>query len=111
MSEARRPDPRVALLRELAEPLRLRVVDRLFNTGEATPSELAHALGVSLPQLSNHLRRLREAGLVRSEKRGRQVVYALGDPGLEALLPLLDSLTGRVAPKPERSGFAQSRTC
>jgi DNA-binding transcriptional ArsR family regulator len=111
VSDERRPDPRIALLRELADPVRLHVVDRLFNVGEATPSELAHALGVTAPQLSNHLRRLREAGLVRGEKRGRQVVYALGDPGLEALLPLLDSLTGRVAPKPEPSDFAQSRTC
>ena len=91
-------DPRVGLLRELADPLRLRVVDRLGHRGPATVSQLAGELEVPLPQLSNHLRRLREAGLVRVERRGRQAVYQLGDPGLETLLPLLDRITGHLWP-------------
>jgi DNA-binding transcriptional ArsR family regulator len=103
-------DPRVALLRELADPLRLRVIDRLGHAGPATVSRLAAELGVSLPQLSNHLRRLRDAGLVRVERSGRHAVYELADPSLEALLPLLDRLTGRVAPAGAPRG-APSRTC
>jgi len=106
------PDPRVALLRQLADPLRLRVVDRLGQRGPATVSQLAGELEVPLPQLSNHLRRLRESGLVRVERRGRQGVYRLADPGLELLLPLLDRITGQLPspPPPARSG-AGSRTC
>src|SRR5690349_4281000 len=92
-----RADPRVALLKELADPLRLRVVDRLGHDGPATVSRLAAELDVPLPQLSNHLRRLREARLVTVERSGRQAIYSLADPGLEALLPLLDRVTGRVA--------------
>ena len=103
-------DPRVGLLRELADPLRLRVVDRLGHRGPATVSQLAGELAVPLPQLSNHLRRLREAGLVRVERRGRQAVYQLGDPGLELLLPLLDRITGHLRP-PARPSLAASRTC
>src|SRR5436309_10069578 len=95
-------DPRVALLRELADPVRLRVVDRLGHIGPATVSRLAAELGVSLPLLSNHLRRLREAGLVHVERTGRHAVYELADPSFEALLPLLDRLVGRVVPAPER---------
>src|SRR3954451_11831795 len=104
-------DLRVALLRELADPVRLRVVDRLGHAGPATVSRLAAEFGVSLPQLSNHLRRLREAGLVRVERTGRRAVYELADPGLETLLPLLDRLTGRGAQAPERRDAAPSRTC
>lgn len=89
-------DPRVALLKELADPLRLRVVDRLGHAGPATVSRLAAELGVGLPQLSNHLRRLRNAGLVAVRRSGRQAIYELADPGLQQLLPLLDSITGRV---------------
>ena len=103
-------DPRVGLLRELADPLRLRVVDRLGHRGPATVSQLAGELAVPLPQLSNHLRRLREAGLVRVERRGRQAVYQLGDPGLETLLPLLDRITGHLRPL-ARPSLAASRTC
>src|SRR5215203_4734887 len=106
----RAADPRVGLLRELADPLRLRVVDRLGHRGPATVSQLAGELAVPLPQLSNHLRRLREAGLVRVERSGRQAVYQLGDPGLELLLPLLDRITGHLRP-PARPSLAASRTC
>jgi DNA-binding transcriptional ArsR family regulator len=89
-------EPRIALLKELVDPLRLRVIDRLGHGGPATVSRLAAELGVSLPLLSNHLRRLRDAGLVSVRRSGRQAVYELADPGLQQLLPLLDSITGRV---------------
>jgi DNA-binding transcriptional ArsR family regulator len=91
-----REDPRISLLKELSDPLRLRVIDRLGHAGPATVSRLAAELGVSLPQLSNHLRRLRDAGLVSVRRSGRQAIYELADPGLQQLLPLLDSITGRV---------------
>ncbi len=107
-------DPRLALLKELADPLRLRVIDRLGQGGPATVSRLAAEVGVPLPRLSNHLRRLREAGLVTSRREGRQMVYELGDPGLEQLSVLLDSVTGRVLRRTERATAAPdvpSRTC
>jgi DNA-binding transcriptional ArsR family regulator len=108
------PDPRVALLKELSDPLRLRVVDRLGHAGPATVSRLSAEFGVPAPQLSNHLRRLREAGLISVRRDGRQAVYQLADPGLERLLPLLDSITGRVVPPPSADQAAAqvpSRTC
>ena len=107
-------DPRIPLLKELADPLRLRVIDTLGHGGPATVSELATKFDVPLPQLSNHLRRLREARLVKVNRSGRHAIYELSDPGLEALLPLLDSITGRVVPRDEHAGendFAQARTC
>jgi DNA-binding transcriptional ArsR family regulator len=106
-------DPRIALLKELADPLRLRVIDRLGHAGPATVTRLAAELGVQLPQLSNHLRRLREAGMVTAWRSGRQVTYELADPGLELLGPLLDSITGRVHRPPARApgDRVPSRTC
>jgi DNA-binding transcriptional ArsR family regulator len=106
-----RTDPRIALLKELSDPLRLRVVDRLGHAGPATVSRLAAELDVPMPQLSNHLRRLREAGLVAVERSGRQAVYELADPGLELLLPLLDRITGRIAEPAADAGSVPSRTC
>lgn len=88
-------DPRIPLLKELAEPTRLRVIDRLGHRGPATVTELSGELRVPMPKLSNHLRRLREAGLVEVTRSGRHAVYALSDPSLQTLLPLLDRLTGR----------------
>src|SRR5437764_1392669 len=66
-----------------------------------------------MPQLSNHLRRLRDAGLVKVERRGRHAVYELADSSLAALMPLLDRLTGRIADEPARpiADFGRSRLC
>jgi DNA-binding transcriptional ArsR family regulator len=111
MNRQRSDDPRVALLRELGDPLRLRVIDRLGHAGPASPSRLAAELEVPLPQLSNHLKRLRDARLVTVSRSGRQAIYALADPGLEALLPLLDRITGRVAEPVPDAAEIPSRTC
>lgn len=106
------------MLKELAEPLRLRVIDRLGHAGPATVSRLAAELGVSLPQLSNHLRRLRDAGLVSVRRSGRQAIYELADPGLQQLSVMLDSITGRVLAGTQQSSEEEaaaprlpSRTC
>jgi DNA-binding transcriptional ArsR family regulator len=100
-------EPRVELLKTLANPVRLGVVDRLGHLGPAPVSALAAELGVPLPVLSNHLKRLREAGLVVTSREGRQVVYEL-TASVEVLLPLLDRLT---RPAGRRAARASSRTC
>jgi DNA-binding transcriptional ArsR family regulator len=100
-------EPRVTLLKALAHPLRLRVVDRLGHLGPAPVSALAAELGAPLPELSNHLKRLRDAGLVSAQRTGRHVVYALSD-SVEVLLPLLDRLT---RPPDLPTARAASRTC
>jgi len=105
-------DPRIALLRQLVDPIRLRVIDRLGHAGPASVTRLAEELHVALPQLSNHLRRLREAGLIVGRREGRHVIYELADPGLELLTPLLDSITGRMSPPAEGPApDLPSRTC
>jgi DNA-binding transcriptional ArsR family regulator len=98
-------DERVGLLKALAHPLRLRVVDRLGHRGPAPVSQLAVELDAALPELSNGLRQLREAGVVVTEPSGRRIVYSLADDRLPALL---DKLVG-ARPAPPSSG--PSRTC
>jgi DNA-binding transcriptional ArsR family regulator len=98
---------RVELFKALAHPLRLRVVDRLGHRGPAPVSQLAVELDAALPELSNGLRQLRDAGLVVSTREGRQVVYALADDRLPALL---DRLAGAHAVAPSAPS-GPSRTC
>ncbi len=60
----------------LADPTRLRLLSLISAAGEACAAcDLVEPLGVSQPTVSHHLKVLREAGLVESEKRGRWVYY------------------------------------
>jgi DNA-binding transcriptional ArsR family regulator len=84
-------DERVRLLEDLANPVRYGVLTRL-ERGPATATELAAALGVSPTQLANHLRRLRDRGLVTVQHRGRHAAYELAEPGLRELFSVLNEL-------------------
>ena len=54
----------------------------LLRAGEEPVTELAQELGMTLPGASKHLRVLREVGLVRDRKAGKQRVYRLEASGL-----------------------------
>ena len=70
----------------LADPTRLRLLSMIATAGEACAAcDLVPALGVSQPTVSHHLKVLREAGLVESEKRGRWVYYRPVPARLEVL--------------------------
>ena len=72
----------------LADPTRCRVVELLH--GRPLPvHELAAAFSISRPAISRHLRVLKDAGLVREEKHGRENLYSLQR---QRLRPLADWL-------------------
>lgn len=66
------------LFKTLGEPTRLRLVAEL-SRGARCVHELASALGLPQPAVSQQLRLLRERGLVRAERRGRHMFYRLDD--------------------------------
>lgn len=66
------------LLRALAAPIRVAIVTELA-TGQRCVHELVDALEVAQPLVSQHLRVLRGAGVVRGFRRGREIAYSLVD--------------------------------
>jgi DNA-binding transcriptional ArsR family regulator len=71
-------DGAAELLRALAHPMRLRLVDELRGDARCV-HELVGATGAPQPLVSQHLRVLRDAGLVTATRRAREVRYALAD--------------------------------
>src|SRR5215204_5728032 len=63
----------------LGSPHRLELLD-LLGQGERSVDELAHEIDQSLANTSAHLRVLRQARLIESDKRGLNVVYRLAAP-------------------------------
>ncbi|MFE7587427.1 ArsR/SmtB family transcription factor [Streptomyces gardneri] len=75
-----------AMFKALADPVRLRLLSRVAShpNGEACVCDIAD-VGVSQPTVSHHLKKLREAGLLTSERRGTWVYYRPA-PGVLASL-------------------------
>ncbi|WP_435746172.1 ArsR/SmtB family transcription factor [Nocardioides sp. SYSU DS0663] len=82
--------PAAALARRFAalgDPVRLRLVSLLATAegGVVCACDLVEPIGKSQPTVSHHLKVLADAGLVTSEKRGRNVWYGLVPAALEQL--------------------------
>ncbi|WP_211212952.1 ArsR/SmtB family transcription factor [Actinopolyspora mortivallis] len=69
------------LLRALAAPVRIAIVLQL-RRAERCVHDLVDALGVTQPLISQHLRVLKDAGVVHGRRNGREVVYRLVDDHL-----------------------------
>jgi DNA-binding transcriptional ArsR family regulator len=67
----------------LADPTRLKVLDMLHEKSRPV-HELAAAFDISRPAISRHLRVLKEAGLVKEIKQGRENVYSFQREPLKA---------------------------
>lgn len=68
----------------LADPTRREIVAMLAER-ERAAGEIAGAFTVTAPAISQHLKVLREQGLVRIERRGQQRIYSLDPDGLAAM--------------------------
>ncbi|MCD6416263.1 MAG: winged helix-turn-helix transcriptional regulator [Planctomycetes bacterium] len=72
-------EERAAILKALAHPSRLMVVDEL-SRGERCVCELTELVGADMSTVSKHLSVLRDAGIVDHDKRGVKVFYRLRVP-------------------------------
>lgn len=70
-------DPDVRLLSALADPTRLAIVRQLAAERETCACDFTACCDVGQPTVSHHLRVLREAGVVTSERRGNWIFYRL----------------------------------
>jgi DNA-binding transcriptional ArsR family regulator len=68
----------------VAEPRRREIID-LLAAGERPVNDLVAQLGLAQPQVSKHLRVLREVGLVDVRDEGRQRLYRLNGHGLKPI--------------------------
>ncbi len=70
---------RARLCQVLADPKRFRIIDQLRG-GERSVGELAEALGISYPNVSQHLNVMRDAGIVTTRREGTMIFYRLAYP-------------------------------
>ncbi|MFY1617655.1 ArsR/SmtB family transcription factor [Micromonospora sp. WMMD736] len=78
------------LFKALGDPVRLRLMSMIASVPEICVCDLTPAFDLSGPTISHHLKLLREAGLVDSERRGTWVWYRVKPEAFRQLGALLD---------------------
>lgn len=73
------------LVRALAHPLRLRMLSLIDSNEALCVHDIFDALQIEQSVTSQHLRILRDAGIVQTERRGKFIYYMLNYPKLEAM--------------------------
>lgn len=79
-------------LKALGHPIRLGMALRLADEPETCACDFAEVFGVSQPTVSQHLKVLRDASLVRTRRQGTQICYSLEPSAVRGLQELLTSL-------------------
>jgi ArsR family transcriptional regulator len=82
----------------LGDPTRLAIVNQLAGADEVCVCHLVPDAGLSQPTISHHLRLLRDAGLVTSERRGTWAYYRLVPGALAEVAGALSALAPRPVP-------------
>jgi DNA-binding transcriptional ArsR family regulator len=78
----------------LGDPTRRELFEKLAQKPRAV-GELARRLPISRPAVSQHLRVLEDAGLVRHERQGTRRIYEIDPTGIEAMRDYLDRFWDR----------------
>jgi len=87
-------DPDVQLFQALADPTRLAILRELAGTPEVCACDFTDCCDVRQPTVSHHLRVLREAGIIESERRGTWIYYRLAPAVADRLRALASELSG-----------------
>ncbi len=79
----------------LSEPNRRRIVEMLATNGQLSASEIGAQFDISAPAVSQHLKVLREAGLIKMEKRAQQRLYSVEPAGFLEIEQWISLLTNK----------------
>jgi ArsR family transcriptional regulator len=91
-------NPDVELLQAIADPVRLEIVRLLaFSSGSVCACDFTDCCTVSQPTVSHHLKVLREAGVVTTERRGTYIYYDLAPDFARRWAGIGASLAGLVS--------------
>ncbi len=92
----RTTDPDIALLAALADPVRLSFVRQLAENDGVCACDFSECCTVSQPTISHHLKVLRAAGVVTSERQGTNIIYSLSPDFSRRWAAIGSSLAGLV---------------
>jgi DNA-binding transcriptional ArsR family regulator len=88
-------------LKALANPARLAILEHIIKADGCITTSLAGVTGLAQPTVSQHLRELKEAGIIKGTVEGVTVSYCIDPERWEALRRQVNGLFDRVVPRIE----------
>ncbi len=92
MKAQARYEARVRVVKAMAHPTRMFIVDELSRSGERCVCELTEMIGDDISTVSKHLSVLKNAGIIGDDKRGNQVFYRLKCPCITDFFDCVESV-------------------
>lgn len=75
----------------LSHPARIAIIEHLFNLNACVCGELVDVIGLAQPTISQHLKELKNAGLIQGTTEGTSVCYCIDPKGWEEMQSFLTS--------------------
>jgi ArsR family transcriptional regulator len=92
MKKRARYEARVQVVKAMAHPTRMFIVDELSRVSQRCVCELTEMVGADMSTVSKHLSILKNAGIIMDEKRGNQVYYRLRVPCILEFFRCIESV-------------------
>ena len=84
-----------SLLSLAGNEVRLKILYLLFQQGTLCPCDLSDILEMTVPAVSQHLRKLKDGDLIRNRKVGQTVFYFIIEENTQWIQPILKNLAGK----------------
>ena len=87
------------LLAIAGNEVRLKIIFLLEEEGELCPCDLADILGMSVPAVSQHLRKMKDRNIIEARRSGQTIFYSLKSEELDILRPFLKHIVNENSKK------------
>lgn len=75
--------------------VRLKILYLLYKENKMCPCDLSDILDMTVPAVSQHLKKLKEGGLVLTDKIGQTIFYSIVEENIQSIKPLLESISAK----------------
>lgn len=80
------------LLSLAGNEVRLKILFLLYKEEEMCPCDISDVLDMKVPAISQHLRKLKDGGIIKDKKVGQTIFYSIVEEKAKAILPLIAEL-------------------
>jgi DNA-binding transcriptional ArsR family regulator len=88
-----------SLLALAGNEVRLKIMFLMEEEGELCPCDLADILGMSIPAISQHLRKMKDGGVIEARRSGQTIFYSLKTEHLKLLQPFFQIIINKNSKK------------